>query len=74
MSRDPVCGMIVDASRAAGQSVFDGRTYHFCCPECRRLFDVEPARFASTKPELGRVPCCGFGSGIVRHTSQRGLA
>lgn len=30
MAKDPVCGLSVDESRAAGAVTCDGRTYHFC--------------------------------------------
>src|SRR5512142_2158529 len=44
--RDPVCGMHVDASHAAGGSAeHAGRTYHFCSPRCRARFVAEPARY-----------------------------
>lgn len=52
---DPICGMQVDAKRAAAAgktSEFRGVTYYFCADECKRRFDVEPARHA---PERGDV-------------------
>jgi len=72
MSKDPVCGMTVGASQASGQSEFEGENYYFCCAECQRKFEADPAQFAAAKPQ--RIPCCGFGCGVVRHTSQRGFA
>jgi Cu+-exporting ATPase len=44
---DPVCGMTVDPATAAGTSTYDGRTYYFCAPGCRRTFDKDPASFLS---------------------------
>lgn len=42
---DPVCGMSVDPSHAAGSVVHDGRTYYFCSQSCRQKFQAEPKRY-----------------------------
>ncbi len=42
---DPVCGMQIDAERAAGKLEFAGVTYWFCAQVCRKLFAAEPARY-----------------------------
>src|SRR5882724_7153376 len=42
---DPVCGMIVDPSHAAGKSTYLGATYHFCAPGCKAKFDVDPEKY-----------------------------
>ncbi len=39
---DPVCGMQVDESRAAGRSEYKGRTYYFCSTHCKVAFDSDP--------------------------------
>ncbi len=47
---DPVCGMVVDVARAeAGDLTVDyqGRTYAFCRPGCRRAFEEEPDIYAA---------------------------
>jgi Cu(I)/Ag(I) efflux system membrane fusion protein len=47
-SLDPVCGMNVDEAKAAAggmTSVFRGKTYYFCSPECKEKFDKDPASF-----------------------------
>lgn len=46
MEKDPICGMMVDAKRAAGSSVYDGKTYYFCSSGCKATFDKSPAKFA----------------------------
>ena len=46
MAVDPVCGMDVDPRKAAAQSTHQGRTYYFCCPNCKALFDREPEAYA----------------------------
>jgi Cu+-exporting ATPase len=42
---DPVCGMTIDPSRAAGHAEYAGRTYYFCNPRCLERFQADPARF-----------------------------
>lgn len=46
MAIDPVCGMEVDEQSAAATSEYQGKTYYFCAPGCKRQFDRDPARFA----------------------------
>ena len=42
---DPVCGMQVDPQQAAGESEYQGTTYYFCSPGCKRQFDRNPEQF-----------------------------
>ena len=44
MARDPVCGMIIDADAAAGKSEYNGVTYYFCAPGCKKAFDRDPKK------------------------------
>lgn len=40
---DPVCDMEVDTSNPpGGQSEYQGNSYYFCAPGCKRAFDEEP--------------------------------
>lgn len=71
MNQDPVCGMAIEPSEAAGRSEFEGKTFYFCCPACKSQFDADPRLFSESRP---RIPCCGFGGGVVRRTIQRGSA
>jgi YHS domain-containing protein len=48
---DPVCGMQVDPATAAGQSEYQGVTYHFCSMGCKRQFDRDPQRFVGGQPQ-----------------------
>lgn len=45
MVKDPVCGMDVDPKTAAGQSEYNGQTYYFCAPGCKKAFDKEPQKY-----------------------------
>jgi Cu+-exporting ATPase len=46
---DPVCGMAVDPSKAAGSFEYAGRTYSFCSRHCLERFRAEPTRFVSDR-------------------------
>ena len=42
----PVMGnKIPDITKAAGKSVYKGKTYYFCCPACKPLFDKNPKKY-----------------------------
>ena len=44
---DPVCGMTVDTTTtpAKQQLEYQGRTYYFCAPGCKKAFDKEPEKY-----------------------------
>jgi Cu+-exporting ATPase len=75
VEKDPICGMTVDPSKAAGKSELDGKTYYFCCLGCKKKFDSnqikpEPAPIGAEytcpmHPEIvrgkpGACPICGM--------------
>ena len=43
---DPVCRMQVKPRKAAAAIQHQGVAYHFCSPQCARLFGEAPARYA----------------------------
>ncbi len=45
MFTDPVCGMKVSPESAAGKSDYQGQTYYFCSPGCKKSFDQEPQKY-----------------------------
>ena len=45
MTKDPVCGMMIDESTAAGKSEYQGQTYYFCAAICKTKFDSDPGRY-----------------------------
>ncbi len=53
MAIDPVCGMHIDEKQAAAKSEYQGKTYYFCAPGCKRSFDKEPEKYLGKKPEQG---------------------
>ncbi|MBI4002964.1 MAG: HAD-IC family P-type ATPase, partial [Nitrospira defluvii] len=61
---DPVCGMTVQPSTAAGSYLHEGKTYYFCCQGCLEKFRADPARYLTPstaapvpmKRPLGGIP------------------
>lgn len=51
MAKDPVCGMEVDEKKPAGKSEYNGQTYYFCSPGCKKSFDKEPKKYVGKKQE-----------------------
>ena len=49
---DPVCGMTIDPSLAAGQAEYGGRTYYFCSEHCLHRFNADPAAYAMPAAEV----------------------
>lgn len=49
MHVDPVCGMHVDATRAAGSSVHGSDRYYFCSTGCLKKFESDPDNFVAPK-------------------------
>lgn len=45
MTKDPVCGMQVDESKAAATSNYKEQTYHFCSVSCKEQFEKDPMEF-----------------------------
>jgi len=44
--KDVVCGMDVDPASAAAKSEYNGKTYYFCAPGCKKEFDRDPGKYA----------------------------
>ena len=45
MAKDPVCGMTVDERKAAGSSLYSGKTFYFCAVSCKKEFDKNPSKY-----------------------------
>lgn len=45
MVKDPVCGMTIKPSGAAGKTVHGGQTVYFCSTSCQRKFEADPAKY-----------------------------
>lgn len=46
MTKDPVCGMNVDETKAAGSVAYGDKTYYFCSSGCKATFERDPKKFA----------------------------
>ncbi len=51
---DPVCGMTVTPSGAAGSHEHKGTTYYFCGPGCMHSFKKDPEKYLAPdyKPSM----------------------
>ncbi len=42
---DPVCEMDVDEATAKYTAEYKGKTYYFCAPGCKKLFERDPEAY-----------------------------
>lgn len=42
---DPVCGMEADPNTAPAKLEYKGRTFYFCAPGCKVLFEKNPEKY-----------------------------
>lgn len=45
MHVDPVCKMELQDQAMSVASQFEGVTYYFCCPSCKKVFEKNPQKF-----------------------------
>ena len=67
---DPVCGMKVEPATAAGQSTWNGETYHFCSVSCKTKFDSDPAAYTGNSGVSGAAG--GNGHGLTQRAATDG--
>ncbi len=58
MAKDPVCGMDVSEKTAPAKSDHKGKTYFFCAPACKVVFDADPDKYLQGAKQSGGG-CCG---------------
>ncbi len=51
--KDPVCGMSVDPTKAAGKVEHNGKAYYFCSKRCAERFSQDPEKFLATPGAAG---------------------
>lgn len=44
-AKDPICGMMVEKSKAKHNTEFRGKTFYFCCAGCKQKFEQSPERY-----------------------------
>jgi YHS domain-containing protein len=47
MAIDPVCKMTVDEKAAKFTTVYNGKTFYFCSPGCKKAFEANPKKYVS---------------------------
>ncbi len=57
MMRDPVCGMEVDQKKNPPTSMYQGKQYAFCGQNCKKMFDQNPEKYATSpqREEAGKT-------------------
>lgn len=56
-ARCPVMGcLIADVDFAPAQSEYNGKTYYFCCDECKTKFDGNPEKYLHKKAKIAKTP------------------
>ena len=45
MAIDPVCKMTVDEKTAKFKTEYNGKTYYFCAPGCKFVFEEDPEKY-----------------------------
>ena len=45
MAIDPVCKMTVDEKTAKFKTSYQGKTYYFCAPGCKKAFEANPQQY-----------------------------
>ena len=53
MAIDPICGMQVDERTATHKSDYNGKTYYFCSPGCKKSFDADPTKYTAPSSDAG---------------------
>jgi Cu+-exporting ATPase len=55
-AHDPVCGMVVDPSKAAASVAYQGATFYFCSLGCAAKFREAPEKYAQNNPNGSPSP------------------
>jgi YHS domain-containing protein len=50
MTKDLVCGMTVNENTSL-QTTYKGKTYYFCSPLCKTLFERDPEKYLNEHAE-----------------------
>ena len=51
MAIDPVCDMEVEIATAQWKTEYQGKTYYFCSPGCKRSFEKAPENYLKKSGE-----------------------
>lgn len=53
---DPVCGMELSQKSAVEETTYQGKTYYFCAPTCRKTFEADPKKYVGHHRQHGMKP------------------
>jgi P-type Cu+ transporter len=73
LDKDPVCGVGVDASKAAASVEYEGKLYHFCCRGCAEKFKDYPEKYLSPNYRVGKGAMTEIGGAPVQISTARKL-
>jgi YHS domain-containing protein len=66
---DPVCQMQVDTDNPpGGRSEYQGTSYYFCAPGCKRVFDQDPEKYLSGQSQASSQKASFFSRIFGRKT------
>jgi len=72
VTRDPVCGMVVDPAAGTRTHEHDGHRYHFCSERCHTKFAASPDEYISaTDPVCGMTVHRATAQHLARHGDER---
>ncbi len=72
VTRDPVCGMLVDPAAGKPTHAHDGHRYHFCSPSCQQKFVAAPDDYVSaTDPVCGMTVHRATARHLAKHAGER---
>ncbi len=54
----PVSGKEIKKSEAKASYEYEGKTYYFCCPNCKEAFMKSPEKYTQKKAEMKEVYTC----------------
>ncbi|MFQ5795002.1 MAG: YHS domain-containing protein [Candidatus Bipolaricaulia bacterium] len=49
--KDLVCGMEIKMDEVAATYEYQGKTYYFCAPGCKRQFEQDPEKYIGKEAE-----------------------
>jgi len=51
LQTDPVCGMKVKPSKTQWKTLYKGKIYYFCSPQCKKEFEANPEEYLQHGPK-----------------------
>jgi len=61
LAKDLVCEMEVDEKTAKWKTNYQGKTYYFCAPGCKKEFEANPQKYLGGGSSAHSPHGCGCG-------------